>query len=326
MKALITGGTGFIGSFLVEKLLQKGYEIFCLIRKISNLKWLNKLPVQYVYGDVTLLESLTAAVQGVDYVFHLGGLTKALKPADYFYVNTQGTANLLTACSKENSNLKKFIFVSSLAASGPSLDGQPLTELSPAAPLTPYGKSKAEAEKLVLSYQEKFPVTILRPPPVYGPRDVDVFEIFKYVNQRIKLRLRGPERLTSMIYVHDLVNGIILVAEKKQANGQTYFLTDGGYYSWEQINNLIEKALNKRAFSITLPILMLDAAAELSEWIAKLSRKASVLNRPKALEMKQQFWICSNEKAKKELGFSPQFTLEKGIIETVRWYQNAGWL
>ncbi len=326
MKALITGGNGFIGSFLIEKLLHKNFEIHCLIRKTSNLKWLNGLPVQYVYGDITQPDSLSVAVRGIDYVFHVGGLTKALKPADYFLVNTQGTANLLTACSKENLELKKFVFVSSLAASGPSPDGQPLTELAPAAPLTPYGKSKAEAEGLVLSYKEKFPVTILRPPPVYGPRDVDVFEIFKYVNKRLKLRLLGPERLTSMIYVQDLVDGIILAAEKEQANGQIYFLTDGGYYSWKQINNLIQKALNKKAFSITLPPFMLDIAAELSEWTAKLTRKAAVLNHHKALEMKQQFWICRNEKAKKELGFSPQFTLEKGITETVRWYKNAGWL
>ncbi len=326
MKALITGGNGFIGSFLIEKLLQKGHEICCLIRKTSNLKWLTNLPVKYCYGDITRPESLYAAVENADYIFHLGGLTKALKPADYFFVNTQGTANLLAACSKVNPNLRKFIFVSSLAASGPSLDGQPLTELFPAAPLTPYGKSKAEAEALVLSWSEKFPVTILRPPPVYGPRDVDVFEIFKYVNKRLKLRLLGPERLTSMIYVHDLVDGIILAAEKEQANGQIYFLTDGGYYSWEQINNLIEKALNKKAFSIALPAFMLDIAAELSEWAAKWTQKAPLINRPKVLEMKQQFWICSVDKAQKELGFSPHFTLENGITETVRWYKNAGWL
>jgi nucleoside-diphosphate-sugar epimerase len=326
MKALITGGNGFIGSFLIEKLLQKGYEIRCLIRKSSNLKWLTDLPVKYCYGDITQPESLYAALEGVDYVFHLGGLTKALKPEDYFSVNTQGTANLLAACPKVNSNLKKFIFVSSLAASGPSLNGKPLTELLPAMPITPYGKSKAEAEELVLSYKEKFPVTILRPPPVYGPRDVDVFEIFKYVNKRVKPQLLGPERLTSMIYVHDLVAGIILAVEKEQANGQIFFLADGGYYSWEQINNFIEKALDKKAFQITVPIFMLNVVAQLSESIAKISGKPPLLNHYKILEMKQQFWICSVGKAKKELGFSPQFTLERGITETVRWCKNAGWL
>lgn len=326
MKALITGGNGFIGSFLIESLLEKGYEIRCLVRKTSNLRWVSHLPINFIYGDVNTPESLVPAVTDCDFIFHLGGVTRARDDAGYFKVNATGTENLLNACIRHAPNLKKFILVSSLAAAGPSPDLRPLTETRPSAPISPYGRSKAAAEKITLSFQDQIPVTILRPPPVYGPRDRDVFEIFRYIKWGIKPRIAGFQRLTSFIYVQDLVDGMLLAAKKTEAAGQIYFLCNDSYYTWEEIANAIEMALGKRAFSLSLPVAGMRLLAVVNEFLTRFANRPALLNRDKVQEMEQRAWICDNRKAKAELGFQPQFSLEQGCRITAQWYQNQGWL
>jgi nucleoside-diphosphate-sugar epimerase len=326
MQALVTGGNGFIGSFLIEALLAQGHTVRCLIRKTSNLRWIEKLPIEFVYGDVNAPETLTAPVQGCDWVVHLGGVTRARDEAGYLSVNATGTQNLLRACSRENPQLKKFVLVSSLAAVGPTIYFLPATEDWDPAPISPYGRSKAAAEKITLSFRRKLPVTIVRPPAVYGPRDVDVFEIFKYVKWGIKPRIAGFKRLTSIIYVQDLVDGIILAAEKPEATGQTYFLSGDGFFGWEDIANAVEWALGKRAVSLPVPLGLMRGMAIFSEFFARFSRRPALLNREKIREMEQVAWICDNQKAKTELGFQPKFSLERGCLITANWYRAQGWL
>jgi len=326
MKVLVTGGNGFIGSFLIEQLIERGWQVRVLIRKTSNLQWIHHLPIEYVFGDLLTADALIPAVEGIDIMVHLGGLTKARLEKDYFNVNAIGTQNLLNACLQVNSDLQKFIFISSLAAAGPAAYQQPVSESQPPNPLTPYGRSKAEAEKITLSFQNKLPVTIIRPPAVYGPRDTEVYEIFKYVKMGIKPRIAGPERLISIIHVRDLVAGILLAAQKEIALGKIYFLAGEGYYSWEVITDTIEKALGKKAFRITLPLFVFDLAAFFCEGLAAFTRKAALINRYKVLEMKQLYWTCDFSRAQKELDFQPRVTLQEGIHETVEWYQQAGWL
>ncbi|MCI0515771.1 NAD-dependent epimerase/dehydratase family protein [candidate division KSB1 bacterium] len=326
MKALITGGNGFIGSFLIEQLLSLGLQIRCLVRKTSNLRWIQSLPIEYVHGDLTEMNALLQATQDVDYVFHLGGLTKARTETEYFRINTGGTANLLAACTQTAPALKRFVLVSSLAAAGPAHLNQPITEDQPPAPLTPYGKSKAEAEAITLSYQDRLPVTIIRPPAVYGPRDTEVLTIFKYVHWGIKPRLAGPPRFTSLVHVADLVTGIILAAQKDQAIGQRYFLANAKGFSWEEIYDVIQKALATRAWSITLPLGILKLAAVLSEFFSYFTHSATMTNRAKVLELKQLSWVCDISKAQRELGFQPSMPLAEGIQMTVDWYRAQGWL
>jgi len=326
MKALITGGNGFIGSFLIESLLEKGYEIRCLVRKTSNLAWISHLPVELTYGDVNNPESLALSVTGCDLVFHLGGVTRARDEAGYFQVNATGTENLLHACARHAANLKKFILVSSLAAAGPSPDLKPLTETRLSAPISPYGRSKAAAEKITLSFQAQFPVTILRPPPVYGPRDRDVFEIFRYVKWGIKPRIAGFQRLTSIIYVQDLVDGMLLAAKKPEAAGQIYFLCNDSFCTWEEIARAVELALGKRALPLPLPVSGMRLLAVVNEFLARFANRPALLNRDKVQEMEQLAWICDNQKARAELGFQPQFSLEQGCRITAHWYRNQGWL
>ena len=225
-KALVTGSNGFVGSHLVEDLLSRGYEVSCLVRKTSNLRWIEGLKVSFVYGELKDKESLKKAVKSQDFVFHLGGLTKAQNSNDYYKANHLGTKNLVEATLESNPGIKRFVYVSSQAAVGPGKDITPLNEDSPCNPVTDYGKSKLLGEKAVLSYKDKLPITIIRPSGIYGPRDTEIFIFFKLIKNHIKPLFGFRENYLSLVYVKDLVFGICLTAESKKAIGQTYFIAD----------------------------------------------------------------------------------------------------
>lgn len=203
-KALVTGANGFVGSHLVEALLHRGYRVRCLVRKTSNLRWLSGLNVEYVYCDIAEKDSLRDAVRGVDFVFHCAGLTKARNREEYFKANAEGTKNLVEVCLKHNPELKRFVYVSSQAAVGPGSDEKPLNEEAPCRPVTHYGESKLEGEKIVLAYVSRLPITIVRPPAVYGPRDTDILGFFKVANSRFRVSFGLGQSFLSLVYVKDL--------------------------------------------------------------------------------------------------------------------------
>jgi len=169
MLVLITGASGFIGSHLTEQLHAKGYKLRCLVRKTSNLVWIKHLPIEYVYGDLFDEEALRQSVTGADYIYHVAGTTKSRTREGYFRGNHLGTKNLLDAVREVKPNLKRFILVSSMAGVGPAHIGTPLDETTPYHPITAYGESKMEAEKECLKVADSVPITITRPPAVYGP-------------------------------------------------------------------------------------------------------------------------------------------------------------
>jgi len=325
MRALVTGSNGFIGSHLVEKLLKKKYDVRCLVRKTSDLRWIKDLPLEFVYGDITHPDSLTPAVEGVDVVFHIGGIVRALSWEDFSRVNVQGTKNLLDACVRESKSLKRFVFLSSQAAVGPSRSGEKITEEDVPRPISLYGKSKCEAEKITMEYQNYFPLTILRPPAVYGPRDDDILEIFKYIKWGIKPRIGKKKRKLSIIYVDDLVRGIVQASENKKGENEIFFLTHEPY-DWAEFEDKIASAMGKRALSLRLPEFSVEMAAFLGEVTARITRKPALLNKDKAREMKEQFWLVDGAKAEKMLGFRPEISIEEGVAKTYHWYRAQGWL
>lgn len=325
MKAAVTGATGFIGSHLVEALLQRGDEVVCLIRKTSNLRWLKSLGLNFVYGDLRYGENLEQFVSEADQVFHLAGLTKARDETEYFTANTLSTQRLLEVIQKVNPNLQRFVFLSSAAAAGPSRNGIPVRECDPVAPITAYGRSKAEAEKIVLSFGSTLPVTIIRPPAVYGPRDQDVYVYFKWTQRGVQA-LIGKNRQLSLLFVKNLVQGTLAAAEHPAAVGETFFVTDDGIFTWENLNELIARALGVRPIHLRFPEGILNIFALFAEAYGKISRKPILLNREKIRDIRQRYWICDNSKARQMLGFIPPYSTAQAIQETADWYHKHGWL
>jgi nucleoside-diphosphate-sugar epimerase len=325
-KVLVTGANGFVGSHLVEGLLQRGYQVRCLVRKTSNLRWLSGLKVEYVYGDIADKGSLAKALKDVDYVFHCAGLTTAKSRDEYFKANAEGTRNLIQACAEENPKLKKFVYVSSQAAVGPGDDEKPLNEEAPCRPITDYGESKLEGEKIVLEHASKLPITIIRPPAVYGPRDTDILGFFRVVNKGFRVSFGRDESFMSLVYVKDLVAGIILSAENSISAGRTYFIADDKVYSWKEAFNIIAKVLKKRTIPLRIPKSVVSFLAFISENLSKVLGKTAAFNTQKAEEITQRYWGLDISKAKTQLGFSPKYDLAKGAEETVKWYREMGWL
>jgi dihydroflavonol-4-reductase len=326
LKALVTGANGFVGSHLVEGLLHKGYQVRCLVRKTSNLRWLSGLMVDYAYGDIAEKNSLKEAVEDVDLVFHSAGMTKAKTKEEYFKANAEGTKNLVEACLEENPKLQRLIYISSQAAVGPGDDERPLNETAPCRPVTYYGESKLEGERVVLQRADQLPVTIIRPPAVYGPRDTDMLGFFKVANKGFRIAFGRGESFVSLVYVKDLVDGIILASENPKAIGQIYFIADDKVYSWKEAFKIIAKVLNKKTNPLRIPKSFVFFLAFLSENFSHLLGRTSVFNIQKVKEITERYWGLDISKAKTELGFALKYSLDKGAEETVRWYKEKGWL
>lgn len=320
MKALVTGATGFIGSHLVEELVKRGYDVTCLVRKTSNLRWLDGLKVNLVYGDCEV-GSLEDIPNDIEYVYHLAGLTKARREADFFCVNAKGTENLLKSLTSRSRRLKRFLYLSSLAAVGPSEDGSPVKEDVKPRPVSAYGKSKLEGELITLRYLNEVPVTIIRPPAVYGPRDQDLL-VFLRILKRGFYPYWG-KCYYSMLYVDDLVRGMILAAEDDAAVGEIYFLSDGGVYSNDDIASEIIQVINSKVMKVRVPISLMSLLIGLSGVFGK---KASIINRDKLREIRYSHWVCDSKKAQNELGFRPKVMIKEGLKWTADWYRIHQWL
>ena len=326
MKALVTGGTGFIGSHLAEHLLSKGYTVRCMVRKTSDLVWLKGLNVELVYGDLFDDEALKKAVGGVDYVYHSAGLTNAKTKDEYYRGNTTGTVNLLNAAIKHSPGLKRFVFVSSQAAAGPSPSRTPITEEVAPQPITTYGKSKWEAEKECLRVGNVLPITIVRPPVVYGPRDKDVLELFNTLNKGLQPIVGFHEKLVSLIHVKDLVRGFVMACESNNSRGKTYFISSTGLYGWKEIGDTIKKVLGRRVLRVRLPEPLVYVVATFAEGLALLNSKPALINFEKARDMVQDYWTCDASRARKDFGFEQQVSLDEGIRNTIEWYKQNHWL
>jgi nucleoside-diphosphate-sugar epimerase len=324
--ALVTGGTGFVGSHLVQILLKHGYSVTCLVRDRSKLRWLSGLDVRLVQGDCSYPDTLASAVRGNQIVFHAAGLTKARKTQDFFRVNHIGTRNVLQACALHNPGIEKFILVSSLAAGGPSLDGQPAKTTDAPQPVSEYGRSKLLAESEVLSYRDIFPVVILRPSAVYGPRDTDVFELFNMASRGFILNLAGGERYINPCYVEDLAQALFLAAEKKTRSGSVYCVAEERTYTLSAFREELLSSGGVHARTITVPFSLAYVIGLASEVISLFSTKTAVLSRQKIKEAAQKYWLCDHRAIRDDLGFQPQFPLARGLAITWQWYRENGWL
>ena len=326
MKALVTGGSGFIGSHLVEALLQRGDEVRCLVRKTSALTWLKGLPVEFVYGHCNDRASLKKAVEGVDQVFHLAGLTKAVNEEMYMRVNASGTEDLIQVCLNCNPHLQRFVYLSSLAAAGPCRNGDWKKESDRCDPVSPYGKSKRRGEELALLHCHELPLVILRPSAVYGPREKDIYAYVKLISRKIKPCLLGQNQHLSLCYIQDVVQAILLASDLKDPKGDVFFVSDGQDYELEEIGDIFAHLMGVKAFRIPIPSWVMLGTATCSEVLSRFTGKPPLINRGKVEEMVQKQWVCDITHAKSVLGFNPLFRLEEGARRTVDWYRKENWL
>jgi len=327
-KVLVTGANGFVGSNLVDYLAAHDIYVKCLVHHKDQLKWINELQgkVEIIVGDILEINSLKNAVQGVDIVFHLAGVVKSFQKKDFFCINVQGTENLLKAIITYNPNLKRFLYMSSQSASGPSCDGKAVTEQDSCYPVSEYGRSKLEAEKKVLSYTDLIPVTILRPSSVYGPRDRDLFFLFDLINRGIMPFMGIRERFFNFCYIDDLIKATTLASIHKHSIGQTYFIHSDGKFSLNQFIKLIVRSLNKKVIKLPIPFFLIKLYFLYNEFYALISRNEKVFSRDKYKELKQYNWLCSIDKAKSEIGYTPDHLLKEGVSKSVQWYKKQGWL
>jgi 2-alkyl-3-oxoalkanoate reductase len=326
LKVLVTGGSGFLGSHVVEQLVTDGHQVRALVRKSSDTQFLKDLKVELAYGAVEDADSVREAMQGVEGAIHAAGLVKARSPEEFERINVGGTKNMLDA-AREESKFRRFVMVSSLAAVGPSHDGKPIQGNDGPGPVTHYGRSKLKAEAMVRESAADLSVVILRPPMIYGPRDRESLAFFKSVKTGVLPYLGDGRNTLSVIYGPDCARACIRALAAKVQSGSTYFVEDGNVYVWKDMLGEIEKALEKKAFMrFSIPFNVVRAVALGNEFVSKLTNKPVMLTRDKVNELAQPHWVCDGARAVKELGWTPKVGWAEGVRQSANWYRQAGWL
>jgi nucleoside-diphosphate-sugar epimerase len=321
--ALVTGGTGFIGSHLVGALLDSGWEVRCVIRPSSNLRWLDGLSIQPVTVNLTEpeREPLRKALDGVSAVFHLAGVTSSALDEGYSRVNVGGTRVMLDA-AREAAPHAHFVFCSSIAAAGPVTGKNTINETDPPNPVSEYGRSKLAAERLVedsgLSY------SIIRPPPVYGPRDSGIFSLFRLVSYGIAPHIASRMQVLSIVHVSDLVRGMISAA-KPHANG-LYYMTDGTPHTWDDIIKAISNSLGKLPRYVAVSPGLADFVAKVERLRGIVLGGKPMITPDRLIELSQNDWTCSDLWARLDLDYESRVELGDGISSTTEWYRSNGWL
>jgi nucleoside-diphosphate-sugar epimerase len=324
--AVVTGANGFVGSHLVDNLLTKGLKVRCIVRKSSNLKWLDKKNVEVFDSGLFDKEGLRKAFKDANYIYHVAGVVKSKTKEGYFKGNVETTRNLLEIALENKSTIKRFLVVSSQTVSGPSTVANPVNEKTECNPITTYGRSKLEEEKLVLSYKDKFPITICRAPAVYGERDTEIFIYFQTFSKGLTTTIGFDKKELSLIHVVDLVEGFYLAAMSEKAKGEIYFISSEKYYTWQEINSITSKILNKKPIIIKVPHFLVYTIAAIAQFFAMFSSKPATLNIEKAKDITQQYWTCNTSKAINDFGYRQKISIEEGIKRTCDWYKQMKWI
>jgi nucleoside-diphosphate-sugar epimerase len=321
VKILITGATGFIGTHLLKTLIQEGRSVRCLTRKPENKKKLEHMGAEVVFGDLLDKASLTPALKGINTIYHLAAEVYSRRVTDYFRHNVTGTINLLDSC--RSNGTERFIHCSSIAASGPNPDKSSLlTETDECNPVTPYGRSKYEAEKIVLEYYRRYnvPAVIIRPPTVYGPGQSAVINEFFIQVKKGKFFIMGAgEYLRSLCYVENLVEGLLLAERKKEAIGEIFFIADKEVYTFKELAELIANAEGVKIKLISLSPLIAYNAMFVFSFLQKYL-KLNILKLYTIGTMANNL-ACSILKAENVLSYKPIIKLQEGVVKTVKYLE-----
>jgi dihydroflavonol-4-reductase len=325
MLALVTGGHGFIGSHLCERLVAEGHQVRVLARAGSDLSRLAGLGVDAYQGDLHGPLELSEALRGVHWVFHLAGALKGFCETELMAVNRDGSRRLTEACAAHAPELRRFLLVSSLAAAGPSPGGaEPLTEADPPCPLSWYGRSKLEAERVVRA--SGLPCAILRPPVVFGPRDRDVLSVFHLARWGLVPIPGHRERHYSIIFAPDLAEGLLRAAEAPMPSGEIIPLVNPEVVTWADLGQRIARSLGRRGRVISVPEGALRMAGGLADAVSRLRGRPGIFSAQKVEEMLAPAWVASPEKARRMLGWTAPTPLDEALAHTASWYRDHGWL
>lgn len=328
---LITGASGFIGSFIVEEALKQGMETWAAIRPNSSKAYLTDNRINFIHLDFSSQQQMETVLQNhrFDYVVHAAGVTKCLHADEFYRMNTEGTKNFVQALLATKQPLKRFVYLSSLSVFGPIREEMPyreITEHDHPRPNTHYGKSKLQAEAYLDSVGNAFPYIVLRPTGVYGPREKDYFMMVKSIAAHTDFAVGYKPQDITFVYVTDVVQAVFLSLNRGMS-GRKYFLSDGQVYRSSAFSNYIRKALgNPFCLRITAPIWLLKAITAVGDRIGRRTGKITALNTDKYHILKQRNWRCDIEPAMDELGYHPHVQLEEGVRKTVQWYKQAKWI
>ena len=330
---LITGASGFIGSFLVEEGLKQGYQVFAGIRKSSSREYLQDPRIKFLEFDFSTKETVAETLAECqrnqirfDYIIHNAGLTKAKKKEDFYNVNCLNTINFIEALTEREMVPEKFLFISSLAAFGPGnpLTGEPVRLADEPKPIELYGKSKLDAERYITGLKN-FPWLILRPTGVYGPKEKDYFVFFQTINRGMEPYIGFKKQILTFIYVRDLVRlAFIALASPHIQKG--WFVSDGKEYPSELFAGITKKALGKKTIRFTVPLFIVKSIATIGENIAGLWGAIPTLNTDKYNVLSSTNWRCEVAPLEQDFGFKAEYDLEKGVAETLAWYKKENWL
>lgn len=322
MRALITGASGFIGGRLRDTLLERGHDVIALRRKGSAPSKRGR-SAEVDYEDRAGLERLVAD-EKPDWIFHVAGATKGVTLEDFRQANVMPTRNLLDASRAGHPGLGRFVLVSSLAAYGPSTPAHPHVETDPPRPIEHYGQSKLEAEREVEG--ATVPWSILRPGGVYGPGDVDYFNLFREVESGRNVFFGNKHRWFSAIYVDDLIEAILACAAHDGAIGRGFFACDGAPITWETFQSAIVTASGRRVRTLDLPEALVGIAALGGELATFFDKKPRLFNRQKAKMGAQEAWTCKSDALRSATGWSSKVGLAEGVKLALDWYRREKWL
>ena len=331
MKILITGASGFIGSFIVEEALNRGFETWAGVRTSSSRKYLQDNRIHFLDLDFSSEDRLVEALRNheFDYIVHAAGATKCLHKEDFYRINYEGTKNFVHAILKTQTSLKRFVYMSSLSVFGAIKEHRPYLEIDEndtPRPNTAYGKSKLKSEQFLDSIGNDFNYVILRPTGVYGPREKDYFLMAKSIKQHIDFSVGYKQQDITFVYVKDVVQAVFLSLDHGMS-GRKYFLSDGNVYQSKTFSDYLYNELGLHWWiRIKAPIWLLRIVTFFGEYIGRMTGHMTTLNNDKFNILKQRNWRCNIEAACDELGYHPHYGLRLGVSEAVAWYKANGWL
>ncbi|NOS92849.1 MAG: NAD(P)-dependent oxidoreductase [Cyclobacteriaceae bacterium] len=330
---LITGASGFIGSHLIDEALRFDWDVYASVRSTSNKAYLTDKRIHFVELDFSSqqnlevqLDDLTTSMGGFDYVIHNAGITYAPKKEDFYTVNTQYTKNLVQALQAKGLPRKKFVLISSLAIYGPGNADtfKPIHVNDAPAPISTYAKSKWQGEQFVRSLHS-FPYLILNPTAVYGPRDRDFLGLVKMVKLGLEVSIGSYRQMTSLIYVKDLAR-VVIAATRSELQYRSFLISDGQAYDQRSLAQFVKRFLHRKTLRITLPLALFQLAVKAIDRCYSLLGTQPFLNEEKVKEISSANWLCDSDEIWQELKITPRHTLQTGLEETLKWYEEQKWI